>query len=251
MNENTENVTPVRQPVFANIVPIPQTTTGTLEHTGTAYDTENITDIPPDFSWMSEMPFYRSQIEWPYSSDQGIIINLNKFKSTADSASNSFPWLAVPMSLHRYFNGEFFIRMTAVKPSRTPGKILVTYVPNGKVMSKEAINLVKARVVKKEWDLAQSNTFELTIPGFNPSRMRVTSDRRRDPPTGHDGVSLQGPSCARDYGAIILTDAIPYAPGSIFPDKFTIFFEYALQRAEFATPCDSHGVYRDFFSITN
>lgn len=248
MNQETMNVTPVRQPVFANSVPIPQTTTGTLEHTGTSYDTENITDIPPDFSWMSEMPFYRGSFEWP-STTAGNFLPLRYLVKIADSSSNSFPWLALPMSLHKYFNGELFVRFTAVKPSRTPGKILVLYMPSGKDISNDELRAVKSRIIKKEWDLAQSNTFELTIPGFNPNRMRVTGDRRRDPPTGYDGISVQGPSCARDFGLLKLVDAIPYAPGSIFPDKFTIFVEIALTKAEFATPCDSHGVYLDFFSV--
>lgn len=243
------NNTPVRQPVFANTVPIPQTTTGTLEHTGVAYDEEPITDIPPDFGWMSEMPFLRSIIRWPKPEPGAYtILRLNKFVSTVESNGNSFPWLAIPMSYHKYFNGEVFLRFIAVKPSRTPGKILVTYHPDGRAMLPSEINAVNARVIKKEWDLAQTNTFELTIPGFNPNRMRHTGDRRRDPPTGWTGVSLQGPSTARHFGSVELSVAIPYAPGSIFPDEFSIIIEMALQKAEYATPCDSHGLYSDFFS---
>lgn len=246
MNAETMNVTPVRQPVFANSVPIPQTTTGTLEHTGIAFDDENITDIQPDFGWMSEMPFLRTSFTWPPSGVSGQHIPLNSFKRTPDSSSNSYPWLAVPMSLHKYFNGEVFLRFTAVKPSRTPGKILITYYPDGVDRTNSQINTLKARFVKKEWDLAQSNTIELTIPGFNPNRMRPTGDRGRFA-TG--GVEFRPPFYAISFGSVVLTTAIPYAPGSVFPDKFTIFVEMALQKAEFATPCDSHGVYRDFFSI--
>lgn len=241
------NNTPVRQPVLANNLPVPQTTSGTLEQTGISYDPENITDIPPDFSWMSEMPFFKQSFTWPPAS-QPVSLVLNKFAPTQESNGTTFPWLAVPMSLHKYFNGNYFVRFTAVKPSRTPGKILVVYLPSGQTLSTTDLNSVRSRVIKKEWDLTQSNTFEMTIPGFNPNRMRVTGNRRRDPPTGMNGISLESPTTARDFGSLHLYVAVPYAPGSIFPDSFTIFTEVALQNPEFATPCDSHGVYEDFFS---
>lgn len=250
MNQlTTMNNTPARQGILANNMPVPQTTSGTLEHTGTAHDEENITDIPPDFSWMAEIPFIIGGFVWPPASSS-VYLPLDRFINITESSANSFPWLAVPMSYHKYFNGDYFLRFTAVKPSRTPGKILVIYSPSGNNPTTSEIASVNARMIKKEWDLAQSNTFELTIPGFNPNRMRVTGDRRRDPPAGYTGLSLQGPSATRNFGLIKLIEAIPYAPGSIYPDSFNIFIEGALQKAEFATPCDSHGVYRDFFNMT-
>lgn len=241
--------TPARQAVLANQVPPAQTVNGTLEHSGNYFDSEQISDIPPDFDWMCEMPLYRTSITWPPTPGAGTNFSLNQFVITNEAYGTTFPWLAWPMSLHRWFNGEMHLRFTAVKPSRTPGKAILYYQPSGAILSAAEYNSVKGRIVKKEWDFQQTTTFEFTVPGFNPSRMRPTGSNSATPPSGRDGAQLLMPSTTYDFGRISLRDCMPYQPGSVFPDSFTIFLEMSLKKPNFATPCDSHGKYEDFFQI--
>nr|UMO75666.1 MAG: putative capsid protein 2 [Polycipiviridae sp.] len=243
---------PPRDTVMPN-VPETQTNMGTLEHTGLPIEPIwQITDIPPDFTWMSE--------QWKFHDNFSVTVN-NKpgeqiwttrvIQSDSVLSTDLAQWHDIPFGTSRYWNGKVSYRFTIIKPPRVAGKLLIRYRQdafgrwNSGQVAPDVIDK-KLRGVLKEWDLAQSSQFEFDVTGSNPVRARFTHLYRPDPPTTTvptDDVraisAYRVPKTIFEMGRITVEVAQTVMPGGIFPDTYHILVEKSLKDAQFMTPTDA------------
>lgn len=246
MNQISMNdtVTPVRLPSFVPAQPTPQTVQGTLEHTGSGLDGEDIKDVPLSFNFLNSIPYFLTKYDMKTTDKVGDeLIKFNVYQDNSCSRSiiqgSSPPWVGLPMLGSTYFNGAPKFRMFAVKPSRTPAKLLVEfwYKPN------DMGNEPAKRTPLREWDLQESPVCEFTIPGAY-----ITRDKNSIIPTQPksevaDFISPGYQTAIQNYeaGQVRVTVAMPYQPGSLFPDVFTIYIEKSWPSTVFKIPNSFRG----------
>lgn len=257
MSEQQSINVPPRDTVMPN-VPETQTNMGTLEHTGLPLEpTWLITDIPPDFKWMTEQWKYFKTFTVNVNNRPGEQLWTTKVVQSDDAVDMDLSqWYDLPFQTSRYWNGKISYRFTIIKPPRVPGKLLVRYRQDGfgrwntgEVMP-DVIDK-KLRGVVKEWDLAQSSQFEFDVVGSNPVRARMThlykaiADNIDLPTDSFRAVSdYLVPITIFEMGRIVVEVAQTISPGGIFPDTYTIIVEKSIKDAVFMTPTDprtSHG----------
>nr|UMO75660.1 MAG: putative capsid protein 2 [Polycipiviridae sp.] len=239
--------------------PVPQTNTGLLEHTGIPFvPLENITSLPPQFSWMVEQ--YKIITTVPVSTTNAvgsIILSTDVLHpNNGNTVFRTYPnWERIPFSSSIWWKGIVSYRLSIIKPPRVTGKLLVRYRQdnflafNGRPANNSNIKDSTYRSILKEWDLSDSNHFTFDISASLPIRAR---------PTKFPGIKSISPSTATDrvsyattltpwidfsMGAISLEVAETIAPGSIFPDSYTIIVERAFKDTEFMIPTDSKSTY--------
>lgn len=233
-------------------VPLPQTNYGVLEHSGLPFsEPENITDVPPDFGWMSEIQTYMKLITMDKNQDVGVELaqmsvnapNLN----IETKLSQMIPvWQHIPMSCAKWFNATFSFKFIAIKPPRVTGKILLRYSflsprsTDSSDFDAFADDHLK-RGICKEWDLGASNEFEFDITALCPIQARPTFLPERAF-VGGPGIS---PYAAQQFsysiislGTLKLEVAQRLQPGGIFPDSIRIMMFRVLKGASYYTPTD-------------
>lgn len=244
--ETTQNeiITPVRLPVLVPAQPTPQTVQGTLEHTGDGIDSEDIKDVPLSFSFFNSIPYFLTTFDMKSTDLVGDeILKLNVYQDNSCGRSitqnSSPPWVGLPMLGSTYFNGAPKFRMFAVKPSRTPAKLLVEfwYIPSG--MGKE----IAKRTPLREWDLQESPVCEFSIPGAYVLRDKTSIIPTQPKSEVADFISSGYETAIQNYeaGQIRVTVAMPYQPGSLFPDTFPIYVEKSWPDTVFKIPNSFRG----------
>lgn len=245
---------PPRDPVVTN-VPETQTNMGTLEHTGLPIEPIwQITDIPPDFKWMSEQWKFHTTFTVKTTQLPGeIIYTTRAVQSDAAKSTTLAQWHDIPFACSKWWNGKISYRFTIIKPPRVVGKLLVRYRQDcfnewgpltepPKEWSK--VKDTKMRTILKEWDLGQSSQFEFDIVGSNPIRARPThlfdEKPQLDTPTVNlnDVAPYRTPWITFEMGRISVEIAQTIAPGGIFPDTYQVIVEKALKDCQFMTPTD-------------
>lgn len=241
---NPPRIPSVPQPV------LPQTNFGVLEHTGLPYsDPESIIDVPPDFSWMTELQAYMGM--FTYVKDYAIGTPLKTFSVNAPDLTlekklyEMTPiWQHIPMTCSKWFNCTFSFKFIAIKPPRVTGKLLIRYeflTPQSRlgrpIFEKDTLK----RGICKEWDLGQSNVFEFDITALCPIQARPTFIPERAFAAGasvspYVAQSLH-PSIT-SLGTVSVEVAQQLQPGSIFPDSIRILYFRVLKNANFYTPTD-------------
>lgn len=237
-------------------VPNPQTNLGTLEHTGVPItDMENITDIIPDFSWMtSQYKFHTT-----FNINKNAVIGDLLYTTRVVSSDGVGPvvlgvnhWYDVPFASSMWWNGKVSYRFTIIKPPRVPGKLLIRFRQDAfnqrdsspKINNSKAPVDTKFRSVVKEWDLAQSNQFEFDITASTPIRARPTHVFATHPQIKEGDetkmaiADYETPWTNYEMGRITVEVAQNIIPGSIFPDEFEVIVEKAFKDAVFYTPTD-------------
>lgn len=240
------------------VAPPPQTVFGTLESSGLPFsEGSQISDIPPDFSWMSEIQTFYGDFEIKSTTPlQSPIITFsvtgNKLNSSSQPVDTSSPygvvqtWQSVPFLCSKWWSGEVGFRFIALKPPRTPGKLLFRYsfAPNMDGKDQDLfVNDSAIRGVAKEWDLSQSNIFEFDVTGLNPIDARPTwlpdfsYNFSNANTTGHVALPVMNPSTYL-LGNIQVSLVIPYQPGSLYPDNIRILVFRTFKNAQFYIPTD-------------
>lgn len=242
---------PPRNPTIPN-VPNPQTNEGTLEHTGLPIEPlYNITDIPPDFSWMAPYWKYHTAFPVKITDKVGDLIYTTRVVMSDENIDTILAqWHDIPFACAKWWNGKISYRFTIVKPPRVPGKLLLKFRQDA-FNKRDAGNTInnrflpadtKYRSIVKEWDLAQSSQFEFDVTASVPIRARPTHLANKTPK-----VNISGDFAIADYltpwttfemGRITLEIAQTIMPGGIFPDTYTIVVEKALKDSVFYTPTD-------------
>lgn len=253
---NTDTHNPVRNYGLPQN-PVPQTNTGLLEHTGIPFEPmENITTLPPQFGWMVNQFKIHTLINVTSSMKVGAqIISFDALHGrNSDTDFKNLPnWERIPFGNSIWWKGVVSYRFSIIKPPRVVGKLLVRYRQDNfrkygaKPAQDSPIKDATYRSILKEWDLSASNHFEFDISASLPIRARPTKFPGIDEATGGQAPISFALSVTPwiDYsmGAISLEIAEPVAPGSIFPDTYTIIIERAFKEAEFMTPTDSKSTY--------
>lgn len=246
---------PPRDVVVPN-VPETQTNMGTLEHTGLPIEPIwQITDIPPDFKWMTEQWKFHTTFEVKDTQLPGDVIYTTRVvqsDASKDSNLTLAQWHDIPFACSKWWNGKISYRFTIVKPPRVVGKLLIRYRQDcfDKWNAVDApssgwdIKDSKMRSILKEWDLGQSSQFEFDITGSNPIRARPTHLYENKPQIDGTSLSLNDvaefrtPYILFEMGRISIEVAQTISPGGIFPSNYIVIVEKCLKDSEFMTPTD-------------
>lgn len=259
MSNQTENlVSPPRNITVPN-VPNPQTNEGTLEHSGIPITPAlNITDIPPNFMWMCEQWKYHDNFQVKAVGSAGNAIGDIVYTTRVVMADEKMDyviaqWYDIPFACSKWWNGKISYRFTIIKPPRVPGKLLVKFrqdafnkrdvAHNNNIDNAHIPPDYKYRSIVKEWDLAQSNQFELDLVGSTPIQARPTHLPSKTPKVNLDGHNYAiadyiVPWTTYEMGRITIEIAQGIIPGSIFPDTYDVIVEKSLKDAIFYTPTD-------------
>lgn len=264
MSEQQNIFNPPRNLTVPN-VPNPQTNEGTLEHTGLPITPSlNITDIPPDFKWMSEQWKYHDTFTVNVGNNIGDIVYTSRVvMADANIDYLIAQWHDIPFACSKWWNGKVSYRFTIIKPPRVPGKLLIKFRQDafnkrddGSVdKTKEHFPPdVKYRSIVKEWDLAQTNQFEFDITGSNPIEARPTHLPKRKPKVDLAGKNYAiaeyiTPWTTYEMGRFTIEIAQKIIPGSIFPDTYDIYVEKSLKDCIFYTPTDPRS--QNYLSLYN
>lgn len=236
--------------------PVPQTNTGMLEHSAIPFEPmEQITDVPPDFSWMVQQWKLNMLLNIDTSMDVGKVVTFQNVLHAAEIAGAdpfaSYPnWLRFPFANSIWWKGVVSHRFTIVKPPRVTGKLLVrwrqdsfgSYDTWDEATTKDAT----MRSILKEWDLSESNVFEFDISASLPIQARPTKAQPKKAFGGASNVAFSSqthPWIDMAMGSFTLEIAQKISPGGIFPDSYTIICERAIKNASFMTPTDSKSTY--------
>lgn len=248
MNLMNDTKTPTRQPVLTPVQPSPQTVQGILEHTGNGLDGEDIKDVPLSFNFLNSIPYYLTKFQVRNTMTVGSqVYTFNVYQDSScikTSTNASPPWVGMPMLGSTYFNGAPKFRMFAVKPSRTPCKLLVEfwYCP-GNIGDEPA-----TRIPLREWDLQESPVCEFEIPGAYILRDKMSAIPSMKPLTQASYIApgYITPIQMYEAGKIRISLAMPYQPGSLFPDDYYIYVEKSWPTTVFKIPNSYRG---DFENI--
>lgn len=131
MNTKTEQIlqpTPSRAPPVPQAQPT-QTNFGFLEHTGQPDILEPIQDIPFSIDWMMAMPYLIDLFTVSSTNIEGdVLASWNGITDIeASSASAYLPWASIGFTTSTYWTGYPSYRLLAIKPSRTPMKLIVVF----------------------------------------------------------------------------------------------------------------------------
>jgi hypothetical protein len=231
--------------------PLPQTCLGTVEHSGLSFsDPLNVTDIPPDFGWMTQFQHYLGTFE--YSSTTPLRKTVWKAAVMGDNElvkirDVNHPWVHLPFTTSKWWNGIPSFKFIAIKPPRTTGKLLVRYhfTQRSEVFQDdipENFPDTLRRGVSKEWDLGQSNIFEFDISNLNTVQAKMTWIPNTAPYSVDADITPYASQLpiytAYGMGMITVEPAQKYQPGGIFPDSVRIQVFRVFKNANFYIPTD-------------
>lgn len=250
------NFAPPRVPAIPQ-VPLPQTNFGALEHTGLPFSEEEmITDVPPDFGWMSELQTFMFSFEFSKQDEIGTVLKTFSALAANIPFENSEPpklydlvpvWQHIPMTSSKYFNADISYKFIAIKPPRVTGKLLFRYSflapeitdPYGSHLEFQKDSL--KRGICKEWDLGLTNEFEFDISALCPVQARPTWIPERSL-HGVSNTTRFGPqqlnSSITNFGTIRIESAQLLQPGGIFPDSIRIQVFRVIKNATYYTASD-------------
>lgn len=228
--------------------PLPQTVCATLEHSGVPYaDQINVTDIPPDFSWMNLMQVYRHSFPYTSSDQPGTELTSFNVHTLVEQPSGNpdylefTPWTVFPHFASRWWNGIIGFKFLAIKPPRVTGKILIRYSfdPTADFAGDE-----KRRGISKEWDLGESSECEFDVVAPNTIHARQTwlpHTKEIHVDGKYAFLSQDVPIQQWHFGTIRVEAAQRLQPGSIFPDRIRILIFQVFKQADFYLPTDIRG----------
>nr|UDL13974.1 MAG: hypothetical protein [Xiangshan picorna-like virus 6] len=262
MSQAELNFAPPRVP-SVSAVPTPQTCYGALESSGVPFsEIETITDIGPDFGWMSQVNVYQGSFEFK-TTDSAIgrtaaVLFDTDVLSYKVNDNNKYLHQFVPswhlpcFTLGRYWNGSIVYRFLAIKPPRVTGKLVIrydfTYVHGSSTGGDDVLSKdTSQRGTLKEWDLGQSNTCEFEITAVNPTLARPTwLPVQLNPAKNQKGEPVyyarQHPTRAQSaMGSISVQVAQRLQPGGIFPDQIRILVFRSFKNFSTYIPTDMRG----------
>lgn len=229
--------------------PLPQTILSTMEHSGLPFsEPEIVTDIPPDFTWMSTLQLFDKAFVMKNTDGVGkelAVFNAHQFldkplfRDDKKVWYNSY-WTTLPAFGSKWWNGLVAFKFVAIKPPRVTGKILITY-----SFTADFENNNKKLKISKEWDLGQSNECEFDVSALNQIRLRPTwsthvnqSDYASVPVRFASQVM---PLYSYHMGAVKLEVANVLQVGNLFPDSIRILCFRSFKQANFYQATDLRG----------
>lgn len=232
--------------------PLPQTVCMTLEHSGVPVgESELITDIPPDFNWMSQIQTYDFQFRYQNTDEpQKELANFEVHNMITRADGNpewlttlgTCPWQAIPFLCSKWWNGTISYKFIAIKPPRVTGKLLIRYSFDP---SDTFENDTKRRSVAKEWDLGTTSECEFKITAVNTIRARPTwipkVKTSTDPGVAVATATQYMPKQTWHMGRVSIEAAQRLQVGSIFPDSIRILVFRVFELENVYMPTDFRG----------
>lgn len=244
-------------------VPTPQTVSGILCDSGLPSDPENITDIAPDFGWMSAIEEWLTTFKISQDTT-GQVVDIFPQKKFPDIPFptiinlNHPTWHWLPFGCSKWWSGVCRLRFMAIKPPRVPCKLLIRYMPDVAAFSNDHgfLEDTLRRGIKVEWDLAMNQECSIDIGGYNWTTLRPTwiprfasSDAR---PTANDLNKFKNwiPHLSQiSLGVIRVEVANQMVPGNIFPDEIRILVFQSFPGAQFYSATDPRSMKYHFFFL--
>lgn len=253
-------------------VPPPQTVEAFLDHTPLPYsDTFNISDLPPDFEWMTSMHAYvgsftYSKTDRPSATLAQFSVNAPYINYKPGNSEFGIPhgadmvWQNLPFMCSKWWAGEVCYKFLAIKPPRVTGKLIMRYsFHNDYQATKQDLGSDSLyRGIKKEWDLGMTNEFEFDVTAFCPLTARPTWLQENQSASKQTGVGAFYTISAAQainpslymMGKIYVQPAQFLQPGSIFPDSIRILVFRYFKQANFRQLSDPshyqrHSLYTD------
>lgn len=241
--------------------PVPQTNTGLLEHSSIPFEPqEQITDVPPSFSWMVSQYKYIGSFQVKFSDKVGTLIGDLPVLGHPQGFKDQYSlpnWYKLPFASSVWWSGNVSYRFTIIKPPRVVGKLLIRYRQDefGDINDQGQPDMYTSdstyRSILKEWDIAESNQFEFDVSSVLPIRARPTtrdfaqtSARNSITYKNNCYATAQTPWLLLHMGGIRLEVAQMISAGNLFPDTYTILVEKAFKNTTFMTPTDSKNFFR-------
>lgn len=246
MQTETLNFNPPRN-VLVPLQPLPQTVMATLEHSGIPTSLPNlITDIPPDFGWMSQIQNYVGSFEYKTISEPQTMLHMrNAHVEKEISGGNPeraiATWTTFPLLCSKWWNGIIGYKLLAIKPPRVTGKILVRYSYDP---WEDFENDKRRRMIAKEWDLGQSSECEFDVVGMNTIQARPTWLPMIDEVFKKNEMVFSRQCLGEQewhFGSLRIEAAQRLQVGSIFPDSIRILIFQVYKNSEFYMPTDPRG----------
>jgi len=232
--------------VLVPLQPLPQTVMGTLEHSGLPTSAiQMVTDIPPDFQWMSQIQNYVGSFIYKNTDEPQKVLHMRNAhvvqeKSDGNPENTTAVWTTFPLLCTKWWNGFIGYKLLAIKPPRVTGKILVRYSfdPTDDFSSD-----TKRRMISKEWDLGQSSECEFDVTGVNTIQARPTWIPTISYAWMQDGAftTQQTPQQEWHFGSLQIEAAQRLQVGSIFPDSIRILIFQVYKNPTFYLPTDPRG----------
>lgn len=238
--------------------PQPQTVFGILNDSGFPSDIRNISDLPPDFGWMSAIEEYVSNfpVKSSYVGDLTTIYPYDKYQDQHDpgNARGELSWHWIPFSCSRWWTGCVRLRFIAIKAPRVPCKILFTYVPDLIGEGAEP----KKRLPKIEWDVGMHNNFVLdlipaNITGPRPTWITWTKPKHLE----YDNKQFYTTTHLAPHRSMIcpgklkVETASASVPGGIFPDTFHVLVFQSFPDAQFYQRTDPRSSKDHIFAFSS
>lgn len=254
MSDQTFTTIPPRAPTNP-LQPAPMTNMGVLADFGAPSDNEPISDIVPDFGWMSEMEIYKSYFTFSVNqspgTELGIIYPMQKNNSNDPNMTRLYKipadWHFLPFCSSRWWSGNIRLRFMAIKPKEITGKLLIKWYPDLSFLNPSQPADTLARSVKYEWDLGTSNEYSLIITGYNITRLRQTwlplamGASKDVTPTLRDSMSSVPPLMQFTFGYLRIYSQSRLQVGSLYPDSIRILVFLSFSDASFHTSTDVRG----------
>lgn len=252
MSEGTLTTVPPRA-LTVPAIPTPMTNMGIISDYGAPSDYENITDIPPDYSWMSALEVYKTM--FTFSVNDAISKSLIQLYPCAKTDANRRlykvdpDWHFIPFCSSRWWSGSPRLRFMAIKPPQVRGKLLITWTPD---ISRVGYMDTISRSIKYEWDLGTSTEYSCDLTGYNCTRLRQTWVPTFPASTLTSMLSIGQfpPMMQYTFGAFKVQVQSQLQPGSIFPDSIRILVFLSFQNTSFHTSTDLRGGSLHLFSLT-
>lgn len=249
MSETEQPMNNPPRSVTVPAFPPPQTVEAFLDHTPLPIsDSFNISDLPPDFEWMTSMHAYVGTFEYsktnkPSETLAQFSVNAPYINYKPGNAEFGIPhgadmvWQNLPFMCSKWWSGGVAYKFLAIKPPRVTGKLIVRYsFHNDYQATKQNLGSDSLyRGIKKEWDLGLSNEFEFDVTAFCPLPARPTWLQENQQAAKGAGVNITYTISAAQainpstymMGKIYVQPAQYLQPGSIFPDSIRILvFRY-------------------------
>lgn len=231
------------------IAPLPQTVSAVLEHSGLPTSAlEMITDIPPDFSWMSEYQLYKGSFEMHVTDDPKSVLystnvgsHVNSYKTGIIEDVYIIPWNYLPFLSSRWWTGEVSYKFIAIKGKPIVGKILIRYAFDA---SYDFDTDNQRRNISVEWDLAESSEISFDVNSVFPAQQRPTWIPKvdyKDAVLGVVWAPQKLPYPQWYMGRIQVEVAQKLTPGSLYPDNIRILVFMVYKNTSFYLPTDMRG----------
>lgn len=237
-------------------VPNPMTNMGVMSDYGAPSGYEEISDIKPDFSWLSSYEIYLDHFVFSASdSSEKELTGVYPMAKEYNAKNNHRPvslynivpdWHFIPFLSSRWWSGKVQLRFMAIKPKDVTGKLLLTWYPDvSEYDSSPGLDSLR-RKIKYEWDLGQSNEYSMIISGYNTTRLRPTwipyvpfTPQLSQPSVSSCGILP--PLVNYTMGVVSVTVANPLQPGSLYPDSIRILVFHSFPDSSFHTSVDVRG----------